>query len=81
VYKGSKIEWDLDECNVPLVKPPQSYQENTIDERRDPPNPNRYHALEVEHIDDDVKNHAVDLTVTDLDLSPDLSQTLSGLVM
>lgn len=47
-YKGSKIEWDEDECAAPLPKP-QFRQENAAPKKKDDaPIANRFHLLNMD---------------------------------
>ncbi|EPE30191.1 hypothetical protein GLAREA_12914 [Glarea lozoyensis ATCC 20868] len=51
IYKGSKIEWDEDECAAPLERPQQFQRENTVPKKKkEAPRMNRFQLL---HTDDD----------------------------
>jgi hypothetical protein len=53
-YKGSKIEWDDDECAGPLIKPQQFRQENIVPKKKnDAPMLNRFHLLNMDGTEDD----------------------------
>jgi hypothetical protein len=52
-YKGSKIEWDDDECAAPLVKPQQIRQENNAPKKKNnAPLMNRFHLLNMDGTED-----------------------------
>ncbi|TVY64262.1 Negative regulator of differentiation [Lachnellula suecica] len=51
-YKGSKIEWDYDECAAPLQVPPKYQKENIQPKKKDAPL-NRFHLLNMDDDDDD----------------------------
>ncbi len=52
-YKGSKIEWDNDECVAPLEKPLQTRKENVPPKKKDAPLMNRFQLLNLDGPDDD----------------------------
>ena len=52
-YKGSKIEWDTDECAAPLERPLQTRKENIPPKKKDPPLMNRFQLLNLDGTDDD----------------------------
>lgn len=52
-YKGSKIEWDSDECAAPLERPLQTRKENISPKKKDAPLMNRFQLLNLDGTDDD----------------------------
>lgn len=52
-YKGSKIEWDLDECAAPLDKPMPARRENVPSKKKDAPLMNRFQLLNMDGGEDD----------------------------
>jgi hypothetical protein len=52
-YKGSKIEWDNDECAAPLEIPQQYRQENVPPKKKDAPLMNRFQLLNMDDDDED----------------------------
>ncbi|TVY35638.1 Negative regulator of differentiation [Lachnellula occidentalis] len=52
-YKGSKIEWDNDECAAPLERPQQFRQENVAPKKKDAPVMNRFQLLNMDDDDED----------------------------
>jgi hypothetical protein len=54
-YKGSKIEWDVDECELPLEKIETSHppKENVPPKKALNPMANRFQLLNLEDDDDD----------------------------
>lgn len=52
-YKGSKIEWDNDECAAPLERPLQTRKENISPKKKDAPLMNRFQLLNLDGTDDD----------------------------
>ncbi|KUJ19842.1 uncharacterized protein LY89DRAFT_666691 [Mollisia scopiformis] len=53
IYKGSKIEWDNDECAAPLERPLQSRKENIPQKKKAAPLMNRFHLLNMDDDDND----------------------------
>lgn len=52
-YKGSKIEWNNDECAAPLERPVLARKENPPSKKRDAPLMNRFQLLNMDGTDDD----------------------------
>ncbi|TVY32259.1 Negative regulator of differentiation [Lachnellula subtilissima] len=52
-YKGSKIEWDSDECAAPLERPQQFRQETAAPKKKDAPVMNRFQLLNMDGDDED----------------------------
>lgn len=59
-YKGSKIEWDSDECAAPLERPQQYRQETAAPRKKDAPVMNRFQLL---NMDDDGEDGEHDTSV------------------
>jgi hypothetical protein len=55
-YKGSKVEWDSDECATALTKP-QCRKENKAPKKKDAPIMNRFQALAMDGTDDSDDDH------------------------
>jgi hypothetical protein len=54
-YKGSKIEWDDDECAAPLERPQQSQRENIVPKKKkEAPIMNRFQLLNMDDDEDSV---------------------------
>ncbi|KAE8451878.1 hypothetical protein EG329_002719 [Mollisiaceae sp. DMI_Dod_QoI] len=54
IYKGSKIEWDSDECAAPLERPLQARKENLPPKKKkDAPLMNRFQLLDMEDEEND----------------------------
>jgi len=51
-YKGSKIEWDNDECAAALEKPIPARKENLPTKKKDPPLMNRFQLLNMDGTED-----------------------------
>jgi hypothetical protein len=51
-YKGSKIEWDNDECAAPLERPVLARKENPPSKKKDTPLMNRFQLLNMDGTDD-----------------------------
>lgn len=51
-YKGSKIDWDDDECAAPLEKPQVSRRENAQPKKKDAPLINRFQLLNIDGTED-----------------------------
>jgi hypothetical protein len=50
-YKGSKIEWDNDDCAAALEKPIPARKENLPTKKKDPPLMNRFQLLNMDGTD------------------------------
>lgn len=59
-YKGSKIEWDNDECAAPIERPQQYRQDNVAPKKKDAPLKNRFQLL---NMDDDEEDDDHDTSV------------------
>lgn len=51
-YKGSKIEWDNDECAAALDKPIPARKENLPTKKKDAPLMNRFQLLNMDGTED-----------------------------
>ena len=51
-YKGSKIEWDNDDCAAALEKPIPARKENLPTKKKDPPLMNRFQLLNMDGTED-----------------------------
>ncbi len=52
-YKGSKIEWDNDECAATLERPVLARMENLPTKKKDAPLMNRFQLLNIDGTEDD----------------------------
>ena len=78
VYKGSKIEWDVDECSSPIEKPLQPRRENLPPKKKDAPPMNRFHLLNLDGTDDDSQGETDELDISGV---PIPAHFASGLVV
>ena len=51
-YKGSKIDWDDDECAAPLEKPQVTRRDNVQPKKKDAPVMNRFQLLNMDSAED-----------------------------
>lgn len=55
-YKGSKIEWDNDECAAPLEKPKYQQENVAPKKKKDAPVMNRFQLLNMEDEDGSIED-------------------------
>ena len=59
-YKGSKIDWDNDECAAPIDKPQQCRKENLAPKKKDAPIMNRFQLLNMDGTEDGSEDDDLD---------------------
>lgn len=65
-YKGSKIEWDNDECAAPIDRPLHPRKESIPTKKKDAPLMNRFQLLNMDGSEDrsDDENDTSGITIT-----------------